>query len=285
MTKKPVDIWSGSFDKLQNADLTSMHVHVYMIYERMPSGCLRLYVGETANGIKRIHQSLKRFQIGPSTRIVLLLFSNELKQKRLRTYIEGRLYFALRRHPEIFTINNHRMVSVLQRGLDAHFQAVAENAISKGIKSIVDVGLKTPVPLIRADTPNGQSFEMTIKHHNQILYADAYINNGHWIVRKDSIAKHLKEGPSDDARCVREQLIEDGLLQSVAPELYRFSNDIAFSHANVSASVINGKSACGKSRWLVRGHGMPLRDTGLKLRSKKGIGSSYKVWPQKVDST
>jgi hypothetical protein len=273
-----VDIWEGSYPAFLSENFKAAYLHIYMLYERMNSGVLRLYVGETAHGTRRVHQSLKRFSTDSSTRVVLLLFSDELQRKNWRTYVEGRLYFAFRRNPEICLINNHRMISVSQHGLDPDFLMVAEKAINLGTRHFVNAGVMIPSPAVHSTSVDELGFEIAVRHQNQIVYADAYIDRGVWVVRKDSIARHLDEGPSDDGRHAREKLIAEGFLAPLSPGLYRFVHDIAFSHPNISASIINGKSACGLSRWLVSGYGVPLRDTGLKLPWKKGSGSTYTPW-------
>lgn len=277
-----VNIWEGSYPAFLSENFQGIYLHIYMLYERMNSGVLRLYVGETAHGTRRVHQSLKRFSTDDSTRIVLLLFSDELQRKNWRTYVEGRLYFAFRRNPNICLINNHRVISVSQHGLDPDFLAVAEKAINLGTRHFVNAGVMTPSPTVYSTTVDELGFEIAIRHQNQIVYADAYIDCGVWVVRKDSIARHLVQGPSDDGRHAREQLIDEGFLVPVSSGLYQFVHDIAFSHANISASVVNGKSACGMSRWLVSGHGMPLRDTCLNLPWKRGLGSTYTPWSKSI---
>lgn len=279
MTRTIVNLWEGSYPEFLAKNFQEAYLHIYMLYERIHSGEVRLYIGETAQGTRRVHQSLKKFPPDSSTRVVLLLFSEDLQRKSWRTYIEGRLYFALRRNTGISLINNHRMISVSQHGLDPAYLSVAEKAIDLGIRHFVNGGLMTLPPTDHTSL-HEHGFEMSVQHLNQIVYSDAYVDEGFWVVRKNSFARHLGEGPSDDGRQVREQLIAEGFLVPFSPGLYQFVHDIAFSHANIGASVVNGKSACGMSRWLVRGHGMPLRDTELKLPWKKGLGSTYAPWSQ-----
>jgi hypothetical protein len=269
-------IWKGNLREFDKLDLGDHYIHNYIITSHENPLSTNVYIGETSNRKIRINQSLQRFR-GPSPNILCLYSPIEISQKSWRTYIEGRLYFALRRHPSASLLNDPRMVSVVQNSLKPDFLSFAERGIHLALKHLVDWKLETPTHFMRPKPLCHLNFEMSLCHNGRLYFADAFEENNRWVVRAGSYVRHSSEGPFDDVRHLREELIDNGALYPEPSGLYRFGRDVAFSHPNAAAGVVNGKMACGAERWVVRGKGTPLKDFALRFPGRRGCAASFDI--------
>lgn len=272
-TDRQIHAWEGSIEDFNKLNLGDYYVHNYILCDSGSSGVAKIYIGETGNRMVRIRQSLKRFSECLSPRIFLLFSSVENCHKFWRTFIEGRLYFALSRHPYIELLNHPQMVSAAQRGLSKDCLSYAEQGINLALEYLANWG----VELQRAAPHEHLVCEMSIVHHGKHLYADGFEDNGKWVVMAGSCARHLPPGPHDDGRRLREELIGTGTLCADSSGLYRFLYDVAFSSPSAAAGVINGKMASGPNRWVVRGRGTPLKELAIRFSGRRGCAASFDI--------
>ncbi len=270
-----IHTWERSPTEFFNCDIEELYLHHYILTEQVKPGLSHIYIGETSNRKIRIKQSLTRLKGDETTRIVLLLSHGKLAIKAYRTYIEGRLYFALRRCPGTIILNHYRMVSVSQKGLNQKFLEVAEEGIAKALEKIPALHYSPEAIETLQEQDNKPSFEMTIFHHGKLRFADASLENGRWLVKSGSYLRECLQGARDDTSKLRKSLSTGGVLRQVEIGLQRFTKDVTFSHANIAAGIVNGRMAFGPSRWVVKGLGTPLSDTDIRFLHKKGAPAKF----------
>lgn len=270
-------IWEGSPADFFNCDFEGLYLHNYILTELAEPDLSHIYIGETSNRKIRINQSLARFKGDETTRIVLLLSHGALGNKACRTYIEGRIYFALRRCAGTIILNNPRMVSVSQQGLDPEFLETAEEGIATALGTLPALHHEPRTFKILQRQENNFSFEMSINHHGKLRFADASLENGRWRVKAGSYLRDCLQGYRDDTSRLRNSLSTRGVLREVDLGLQRFTKDVSFSHANVAAGIVNGRMAFGPSRWVVKGRGTPLSDTDIRFSKKKGTPANFTI--------
>lgn len=113
-----------------------------------------------------------------------------------------------------------------------------------------------------------------VQSGGEVYYADGFEEDGKRMVKSGSCARHLSEGPFDDLRRLREEVIRRGVVFADPSRLYRFGRDMAFSLANAAAGVVNGEMASGPTRWVAQGRGTPLKELVVRFPGGRGCAAS-----------
>lgn len=83
------------------------------------------------------------------------------------------------------------------------------------------------------------------------IKAEAQEIDGEFIVKAGSMARSKWSGKPGGYQGLHNQLVEDGILEQ-GEKIHRvFSKDFAFSSPSAAAAVISGRSANGRTSWLV----------------------------------
>jgi hypothetical protein len=106
-----------------------------------------------------------------------------------------------------------------------------------------------------AVTPISRSPRFVLEVPRYRLSAQGQEIDGEFFVLKGSKARAEWVGTERGYQGLFKQLVEDGVLVAHGSDHMIFSDDCAFSSPSAAAAVVCGRSANGRTSWLVEGSG------------------------------
>ncbi|WP_434644148.1 GIY-YIG nuclease family protein [Achromobacter piechaudii] len=219
----------------------------------------RIYIGEGDTAINRISAHNKDVDKDFWDEAVVFVSKDDNLTKAHVRYVEARL-IALAKVAKRSVVTNGTAPNE-QGMLPEPDQVEMDEFIAQARLLLGALGydifelLKTSPPNASALAPTQQLpeivapiFKFAGSNYDATLVVDQ--NSGQFLVQSDSKARKA-ETPSlqPTYRNLREQLIQNGVLEDFDERSYRFTQDYAFSAPTPAAQVVCGTSANGRTAW------------------------------------
>lgn len=243
----------------QRPEMQKTGIYVLIGQDAELANMKRIYIGEGDTAINRISAHNKDVDKDFWDEAVVFVSKDDNLTKAHVRYVEARL-IALAKVAKRSVVTNGTAPNE-QGMLPEPDQVEMDEFIAQARLLLGALGydifelLKTSPPNASALAPTQQLpeivtpiFKFAGSNYDATLVVDQ--NSGQFLVQSDSKARKA-ETPSlqPTYRNLREQLVQNGVLEDFDERSYRFTQDYAFSAPTPAAQVVCGTSANGRTAW------------------------------------
>lgn len=226
---------------------------VYLLFGENEEGPLA-YIGETEDIGKRLRKHVAEKDWWTSA-VLITTTANNLNKAHVK-YLEARLVEEARAIGKIPLDNDNSPTRPgLTEASESNMEAFLEQLLMVLPALRIDLFLRKTRPQTQARVDSESNsvspeFELITPKHG--IHARAIVQDGEFIVQTGSKARKEWMGAPHGYSFLYEELVSSGVMIE-AGEHREFTENYAFNSASAAATVLNGRSTNGQTKWKLKG--------------------------------